>query len=161
MKRLGLIISIISICFIGCEKTADYTEIPFIKYKNFVFDVEVIDDSYINQVGFLTFEFIDGNGDIGFSENSDTILGLEIPDIFIYEYSKQNGNFVAIDTINFLLPYFAEGVYRKHIKGDMQVKIYFIEQVNDTVKYEFQIMDREYHLSNLETTPELIVPEWN
>ena len=44
----------------------------------------------------------------------------------------------------------------------MQIKIYLQrQQVNDTVKYDFQIMDRDYQLSNLETTQELIIPEWN
>ncbi len=43
----------------------------------------------------------------------------------------------------------------------MKIKIYLINQVNDTIKFDFQIMDREYQLSNLESTPEFIVPEWN
>lgn len=166
MKRLGLIISTIILFFIACEKEEEYSEIPLIKYKGFVFDVEIVDSSFVNQVGYLTFEFIDGNGDLGFYENPDTINDtiVIIYDILIREYTKINDNYIITDSTNnnYWLPYFEEGIYRKHIKGSMQVSIYFLkEQVNDTVKYEFQIMDREYQLSNLESTPEFIVPEWN
>ncbi len=160
MKRLGLIISTIILFFIACEKTEEYSEIPLIKYQDFNFDKEII-NGFENQIGFLQFEFVDGNGDIGFAENSDTITDIEIPDVFIYEYTKINGVFTATDTIYFLLPYFSEGVYRKYIKGGMEIKIYLINQVNDTIKFDFQIMDREYQLSNLGSTPEFIVPEWN
>lgn len=160
MKRLVLIISTIILFFIGCEKTKEYSEIPYVKYQGFNFEKEII-NGFENQIGFLQFEFTDGNGDIGFYENSDTTIDTEITDVFIYEYTKINGVFIATDTIYYLLPYFAEGVYRKYIKGDMKVRIYFINQANDTVKFDFQIMDREYQLSNLESTPEFIVPEWN
>ncbi len=160
MKKLIFKISIILVLFIGCEKADEYSEIPYIEFKNFTFDVEK-DDGFDNQIGYLTFDFIDGNGDIGFTENSDTSVHIEIHDIFVYGYTKINGNFIPADTTNFILPYFSEGVYRKHIKGEMKLKLYFINRVNDTLRYDFQIMDRMNNSSNLESTPELIVPEWN
>ena len=161
MKNIGFAILLISILFFGCEKTEDYSEIPSISFKDFNFDIEIISSGFENQVGFLSFDFIDGNGDIGFYGNSDSIISEEIPDIFIFEYTKTNGIFYITDTIEYLLPYFEEGVYRKYIKGEMEVKLYFINRDTDTIKYDFQIMDREYHLSNIESTPELVVPEWN
>ncbi|MCK5168544.1 MAG: hypothetical protein KAQ75_01590, partial [Bacteroidales bacterium] len=81
MKRLILIISTITLFFVGCEKTEEYSEIPFIKYYDFNFDKEII-NGFENQIGFLQFDFVDGNGDIGFAENSDTITDIEIPDVF-------------------------------------------------------------------------------
>jgi hypothetical protein len=59
------------------------------------------------------------------------------------------------------MPYFEEGIYRNHLKGDMKVKIYFMDQVNDTIKFDFEILDRSYNRSNLQSTPELIIPNWN
>ena len=84
MKRLILIISTITLFFVACEKTEEYSEIPFIKYQDFNFEEEII-NGFENQIGFLQFDFIDGNGDIGFAENSDTIIDTEIPDVFIYK----------------------------------------------------------------------------
>ncbi len=159
MKNIWLFILLSTVIY-SCEKTEDYSEIPSVNFKNFTFEIEAV-DGFNNQIGLLTFDFTDGNGDIGFYENSDTIISEEITDIFIYEYTKTNGVFHTTDTINYLLPYFEEGVYRKYIRGEMEVKIYFINRQNDTIKYDFQIMDRDYNLSNLESTPELIVPEWN
>ena len=159
MKKFAQFILIVFMLW-GCEKTEDYSEIPSIKFKDFNFSVEQI-GGFNNQVGFLTFDFVDGNGDIGFFENSDTSVDEEIHDVFLYEYLKVNGTFIPNDTINYLLPYFPEGVYRKYIKGEMEFKIYYINRVDDTIKYDFQIMDRQNHFSNIESTPELIIPEWN
>lgn len=160
MRNIFVVILTLTICLANCEKVEDFSEIPDIKYKDFSFAIESI-NGFENQVGFLTFEFVDGNGDIGFAENSDSVTSVEIHDVFVYEYKKIDGNFIITDTTNYLLPYFAEGVYRKYIRGEMEIKIYFINQSSDTIRYDFQIMDRQYHLSNIESTPELIVPKWN
>lgn len=162
MKKTGLILITICLFSIACEKEEEYSEIPFVKYKDFKFEIENI-NGFINQVGFLSFDFIDGNGDIGFYENSDTANEAEIYDVLIYGYTKINGSFILTDTAdNALLPYFEEGVYTKHLKGEMKVRIYLTsDQANDTVRYDFQIMDRAYNLSNLESSPELIIPEKN
>ncbi len=161
MKKIGLILITICLLSIACEKEEEYSEVPFIKYKDFVFDIEIIDSSFVNQVGYLTFEFIDGNGDIGFNENSDTSIYVEIHDIFIYKFTKKNGNYSNADTTKLIMPYFEEGIYRNHLKGDMKVKIYFMDQINDTIKFDFEILDRSYNRSNLQSTPELIIPNWN
>jgi len=100
------------IFFASCEKAQDYSDIPEITYKDFNFAIESIND-FENQVGYLTFEFVDGNGDIGFAENSDSVTSVEIHDVFVYEYKKVDGNFILTDTTNYLLTYFAEGIYRK------------------------------------------------
>jgi hypothetical protein len=162
VKKLGLIILTLYLFCTACEKVEEYSEIPYIKYKDFIFETENIDD-FINHVGFLSFEFIDGDGDIGFNENSDTVIDNEIYDVLISGYTKINGDFILTDsTYNVLLPYFAEGVYRKYLRGEMKIQIYLNpDQTNDTVRYDFQIMDRAYNLSNLESTPELIIPEAN
>jgi len=158
--KLFKILIFVILVFFSCEKADEYSEIPFIEFKEFTFEIEE-KNGFVNQIGNLSFDFVDGNGDIGFFENSDSTISEEIYDGFVYEFIKQNDTFIPNDTIKFVLPFFEEGVYRKHIKGEMKFKIYLIERENDTLKYSFQIMDREYHLSNLDSTPELIVPEWN
>lgn len=162
MKKFGLFILTLCLFSFGCEKIEEYSEIPVVKYKDFNFEIENI-NGFINQVGFLSFDFIDGDGDIGFYENSDSANDTEIYDVLIYGYTKINGSFILTDTTgNALLPYFESGVYTKHLKGEMKVRIYLApDQANDTVRYDFQIMDRAYNLSNLESSPELIIPATN
>lgn len=160
MRKLSFIILIIYLFSFACEPEEEYSEIPVVKYKDFNFEIENI-DGFINQVGFLSFDFIDGNGDIGFYENADTSIHVEINDIFIYKFTKRNGNYSNADTTKLIMPYFEEGIYRKYLKGEMKVQIYFMDQVNDTIKFDFEIIDRSYNRSNLQSTPELIVPNWN
>jgi hypothetical protein len=160
VKKINLIIIIISLFSLACEKEEDYSEIPAIDYKDFIFEIEDI-NGFINQVGFLSFEFVDGNGDIGFLENTITDDEIEIYDVLLFGYTKINGEYILTDsTSSSLLPYFEKGVYRNHLKGEMKVRIYLTpDQVNDTIRYDFQIMDRAYNLSNMESSPELIIPE--
>lgn len=157
MNKTQLIILLLFFVF-SCEKAEDYSEIPSIKYKDFIFDMED-KDGFVNKVGYLSFDFVDGDGNLGFYENSYQQEDTLIYDVFIYEFTQRNGNFYASDTENYWLPYFEEGVYRKFIKGDIKFTIYLNHQIGDTIKYNFQIMDRDYHLSNMESTPELIVPD--
>lgn len=117
------------------------------------------DGEYTITEGILTFSFVDGNGDIGFIENSDTAIDIKIPDIILIEYNMGDSIFSNIDTIEYLLPYFNEGVYRKHIKGEIDINLPRTIFSNDTVYYEFYIFDRAGHKSNIEITPEIIYSE--
>lgn len=161
MKNIGLILLITCLFSVGCEKEEEYSEVPFIKYRNFNFDIKIIDNAFY-PVGYLSFDFIDGDGNIGFTENSDTAIKIEIHDISVYKYKMVNGTFNIADTINFVLPFFNEGVYRKHLIGEMELELFLItDQAFDTIRYDFQIMDRDYNLSNVDSSPNLIIPETN
>lgn len=157
MKKNIFIIILISILFLKCEKAETYSEIPEIKYLGF--NVIEGDGEYTITEGILTFSFVDGNGDIGFIENSDTAIDIKIPDIILIEYNMGDSIFSNIDTIEYLLPYFNEGVYRKHIKGEIDINLPRTIFSNDTVYYEFYIFDRAGHKSNIEITPEIIYSE--
>ena len=159
MKRFILFILFISIVFSGCEKEEIYSEIPEIKYLEFNANYE--ETALGTQlIGRLTFSFIDGDGDIGFYENTDSSTTTPlIYDIFITEYTKINGEFVVHDTIKYWMPYFEKGVYRKSIKGNIDVRLIRTIHSEDTVIYDFYIQDRAYNLSNIGSTPEIIYSE--
>ena len=59
MKNLGFIILIICLFSFACEPEEEYSEIPVVKYKDFNFEIENI-NGFVNQVGLLSFDFIDG-----------------------------------------------------------------------------------------------------
>jgi len=153
-----LFVILIAVYISSCEKADDYSETPVISFKSFSFEMKETDLSTIIPIGLLKMDFVDGDGDIGFYENSIPETDTTIYDVFIYEFIKRNGVFMPSDTEKYLLPYFEEAVYRKHIKGELAFEIFYEKEHGDTIKYEFEIMDRAYHLSNRESTPELIVP---
>ena len=159
MKRFVLFILFIVIVISGCEKEEIYSEIPIIKYLEFNANYE--ETALGTQlIGTLTFSFIDGDGDIGFYENPDSSIHVPvIYDIFIYEYNKVNGVFAISDTIKFWMPYFEKRVYRKSLKGNIDVRLIRTIHSKDTAKYDFHIQDRANHLSNIASTPEIIYSE--
>lgn len=159
VKKIYFAILSILIFSFGCEKEEDYSAIPEIKFIGF--NVIPGDEDYTVSKGVLTFSFVDGDGNIGFYENSefDTITSNNIVDFVYKEYYKQNGSFLEKDGNPFYLPYFEQNIYRKSLKGT--IDIYFPRTIlsPDTVYYEFYIMDRDYNISNIETTPEIIYSE--
>lgn len=157
MKRVGIII-LCSFLVLSCEKSENYSEIPAIEFISF--KVTPGDGEYTVAEGILTFSIVDGDGNIGFSENfSDTIIGNNQIDFIYTEFYKQDGQFIEKEGNPYYLPYFEQGVYRKSLKGT--VDIYFSRTIHspDTVYYQFQVMDRDFNMSNIETTPEIIYSE--
>lgn len=158
MKKIGLI-SVLFLFFISCEKQENYSAIPEIEFTNFKVSIE--NTPLGNEtIGTLSFAFVDGNGDIGFYENTDSSYhGEPIPDIFIYENYKLNGSYIKADTLKYILPYFQKGEYKKLLKGSIDIRLIHTINDADTVFYEFYIMDRSYNESNIESTPEIIYSE--
>ena len=156
MKKHIFLVIFLSSFFLQCEKTEIISEIPEIKYTGF--RATNGDGEYIMVNGILKFSFIDGDGDIGFGENTDT-LATQQYDIFIIEYFMQNDTFIYYDTINYWMPYFEEGIYKTSIKGDIDIILPRTILSPDTVRYEFYILDRANHMSNIEITPDIIYSE--
>jgi hypothetical protein len=156
LKRLLYILSI-AFLFSGCEKEESYSAIPEIEYIDFSasYDNGPLGN---NIVGTLTFSFIDGDGNIGFYDNTNPETPT-IYDVFIYEYIKVNGEFVLNDTTNYWMPYFEKGIYRTFLKGTIDIELTRIISSEDTARYEFYIQDRAYNISNTETTPIIIYSE--
>lgn len=143
----------------GCEKIEQHSPIPEIELIGFDAAYKYDSDLEIDILyGELTFYFIDGDGNIGFAENSDSINFNEIPDIIIKEL-KPNGEIIK-DTLGpYYLPYFNESSYKKSLKGEIQVNLMRLAGSADTVYYEFYIKDRNNNESNLITTPVYIYSE--
>ena len=149
----------IVLLFSGCEKEESYPVIPEIKYIDFSASYDSGDLGTYG-IGNLSFSFVDGDGNIGYRQNSDSIEETPIiNDIFIIEYVKLNGVFKLKDTLKYLLPYYEKGVYRKFLKGKIDIKLTRTKLSEDTARYEFYIQDRAYNISNTDTTPIIIYSE--
>jgi len=155
-----ILILVIFFTSYACQEQDSYSETPAIRLNSFIIDYKTYPGNDTKLVGTLSFNFVDGDGNIGFLENNDTIPDNNITDILITEYYKKNGVFEQQVKGPYALPYFDENVYRKTIKGDIDV--YFIREdySPDTVYYECYIIDREYNQSNIITTDTIIYSEY-
>ncbi len=156
MKKYLIVILLIQLLF-GCEKAEEYSEIPEIKFLEF--DVIPGDGEYTIAEGVLTFAFVDGDGNIGFAENSDQDTTNNVADFVYKEYYKKDGSFIEKKGNSFYLPYFQEGVYKKSLKGTIDIFLPRTILSPDTVYYEFYILDRDANQSNIETTVEIVYSE--
>jgi len=154
-----LLLVIVSITY-SCEEQDNYSEIPVISFNSFTVNYKTYPGPETKLVGTLKFGFVDGDGNIGFKENNDTIPDNNIIDILITEFYKKDGLFVQQQKGPYALPYFDDKVYRKTVKGDIEV--YFIREgySPDTVYYECYIIDRDYNQSNIITTDTIIYSEY-
>jgi hypothetical protein len=167
MKRTGvlLVITFLFIVIYSCRKIETLPPIPFIEYQSFqIFDTT---DILGNQAkgGRLKFYFEDGDGDVGLrppdidnpSDTNDLILSL---------YRKENGIMKQIaDTVNdplrpssYRIPYMEREGQNKILRGVISVTfLYLFYTPQDTISYEFYIIDRADNESNKVMTGEIIV----
>ncbi len=147
---------------ISCEKEEQYADIPEIKFKSFTIEKE-IQNNFENTIGRLIFSFTDGDGDIGIDPNTESLndsISLENYNAFITRYYKINDQFIRDTTIFYIIPYMEGGVYREYLKGEIEIKLYFLKFKHDTLKLDFYITDRANHKSNTDSTPEIVVSDW-
>ncbi|MFN8259748.1 MAG: hypothetical protein U0X41_02290 [Chitinophagales bacterium] len=156
--KLALPFGLTFLGIISCYKTPEYPIEPTLKFDSY---------SFVNPYEALTdasmyFTFTDGDGDLGKTSNNDTV---NINSIIIRNI-KNN----LFDTAN--IPYIPKKGTTDAISGKIEVKIFnsvlkggFIDQSDvlllqkpyDTLTYEVFIKDRAGHVSNIVTTPPLIV----
>lgn len=150
------------VLFFSCRKIESYPVIPSIEFQSFT----IRDTFYTSlgsqgKVGELVFGFVDGDGDIGFLSDSTANDTTSIYDLFLTLYENLNGEFFKVDDLepplNYHLPYIEREGQNKTLKGEIQVKIEYFELFKellnyDTIKFEFFIIDRAFHKSNVEET---------
>ena len=120
----------------------------------------------IEDKGTLIFSFTDGDGDIGLSAG-DTLPPYNkgsdyYYNLFITYKELQHGILTPIDLplpFNTRLPVITPSGNNKAIKGEMEVKldIYNPLSTYDTICFDFYIVDRALHKSNVVSTPLIVV----
>ena len=150
----------------ACIKTEQVSPIPEIHFKS----LDLVDtlDTLGNHIkmGKLKFSFIDGYADFGIDTEFDTTRpDSENYNIFLIPFKK-------IDTLYYPVeedpsnppPYYrllrADALDRigqnKTVRGTVTLFIgYYPTPDYDTMRYEFYIIDRAFHRSNVETTTDI------
>jgi hypothetical protein len=149
------------VLFFSCRKIESYPVIPSIEFQSF--NIRDTVDLLGNQgkVGELVFSFVDGDGDIGLPQPDSTSTDTTNYNLFFTLYEKLDGEFLKVDEddletpLNYRIPFIEMEGQNKTLKGEIQVdffyfKIFLIKY--DTIKYEFYLVDRALHKSNVEET---------
>jgi hypothetical protein len=147
----------------ACTKIQTYPPEPEIAYKSFsIYDTVLLGNTI--KIGILQFSFIDGDGDIGWKDTLSTPpANPEGYNLFVTMYEMINGTFFKVDDervsdpIKYRIPYIENDGPDKSLKGDIYVEFQYFFHDFDTIRYEFYIIDRALHESNLATTPEIIL----
>jgi hypothetical protein len=153
MKTLNqiIVVAFLVLGIFACEEIEKYSEIPEVSFKDFRYDDTT-----------LVFEFIDGDGDLGLDQ-FDTTKPFNpgnkyFYNLFIDYYEYSNGKTTQIEfkfptDIRFNTIPEPEG-NNKTLKGDMEVDLQYSLPLDlpDTFIIKFQIVDRNLHESNIDST---------
>ncbi len=168
MNRTILVISIglISTNW-SCRKIESLPEIPRVEYKSFALSEST--DTLGNQVvkGELTFYFEDGDGDIGWKErqvdslmqSSDSLNS----NLFLSLYEKVDSQYMEVELnepLYYIIPYIEREGQNKTLKGEVKVDLYYYLIEYDTIRYDFFIVDRARHKSNVDSTGDIGLTEY-
>jgi len=150
----------------SCIPDEDVPIEPAITFKEYRFSQEDL-GGVPTDFFYITFEYIDGDGDIGMNEDEDHIPGH--PDVkhnlFVDYYEERDDSFITgvecaiggkIETKKYYFKSITPEGNNKSIQGEMTVKVETCEGARDTtknIKYSFYIVDRKLNYSNVEETP--------
>jgi len=164
MKALAkILILIITVLLSGlsCKKIESLPEIPSISFKSFIL-IDTIDAlGNEGKIGELTFDFEDGDGDIGLTQPDSLSADSTNFNLFFTLFGKIDGEFIEVSEndletpLNYRIPYIEKEGQNKALKGEIQIDFIYLLFEHDTIKYSFFIVDRALHKSNVETTPEI------
>ncbi len=137
--------------FTACKKTNDVSEIPHITYKSLIQYKDAGKDTML----VLTFEYEDGDGDLGSNDPNDK-------NIIITFFEKQNGEFNAVHLVppfDAATPYLTPSSRNKSISGEISDYLTTLPPfvTNDTIKFQVYIIDRAGHKSNTIETNEVVI----
>ncbi len=160
--KILIITIIILLSGLSCQKIESLPEIPSISFKSFILKDTTDALGNVGKIGELTFDFEDGDGDIGLKPADS--LTVDSTNLFFTMFNKIDGEFIEVSeddletTLNYRIPYIEKEGQNKALKGDIQIDfLYYHTFEYDTIKYSFFIVDRALHKSNIETTPEIVV----
>ena len=167
MKKKSLPVILFLLLFVlilnSCTKQEKFQVEPHIEYISFT---KIQNSSAIDDKGVLKISFTDGDGDIGLSDG-DTIAPYDKTSIYYYNffityYEKQHGQFIEVTppvTFNSRIPIINTTGANKATKGEIEIEMYFNNpfSIYDTIKFDASIADRNLHVSNIISVPEIIV----
>ena len=139
-----------------------YPDEPVVDYQSF--GLYIVTDALGNNtlVGMLSFDFTDGDGNIGLSPLIDT-TDLSLPDTVKYNFFLQLYDLKGYEYIKVpepdggLLKYRIPYLDKKPLSGTLDLEISYPIIKYDTIFYTFYIFDRDYNRSNTDTTDIIVL----
>jgi hypothetical protein len=139
-----------------------YPDEPVVDYQSF--GLFIVSDALGNNtlVGKLSFDFTDGDGNIGLNPLIDT-TDLSLPDtvkynFFLQLYDLQGYDYVKVPELDGgLLKYRIPYLDKKPLSGTLDLEISYPVIKYDTIYYTFYIYDRDYNRSNTDTTDVIVL----
>ena len=163
MRPIFVAILFLLLPVISCNQIDPvYPDEPVIDYQGFGLFIAVDQLGNKNLVGQLTFDFTDGDGNVGLLPLVDTIF-LNMPDtvkfnFFLQLYDLQGFEYVKIpDEDGGVLKYRIPYLDKQPLKGTMDLEISYPIIKHDTFFYTFYIFDRDYNRSNTDTTDVIVL----
>jgi len=139
-----------------------YPDEPVVDYQGFGLFISVDGLGNNTLIGRLTFDFTDGDGNLGLLPLIDT-TDLNVPDtvkfnFFLQLYDLQNFEYVEIpDEDGGVLKYRIPYLDKQPLSGTMDLEISYPIIKYDTIFYTFYIYDRDYNRSNIDTTDVIVL----
>ena len=157
-------LTILSVLLLSaCTKEEVFPPEPAITFISFT---KMTNTTPIDDKGILKIFFTDGDGDLGLNEG-DTMAPFNKNSIYYYNFfnkyfEKQHGTFVAVNlpvTFNSRIPRLGSKGNNPAIKGEIELEVFINNPFSafDTIQFEASICDRSLHISNVITTPEIVV----
>jgi hypothetical protein len=166
MKRFYRFLPIIILSVLllnACTKEEVFPPTPAITFISFD---KIANNSTIDDKALLKIFFTDGDGDLGL-DDYDTLPPFDTSSMYYYNFfikyfEKQHGNFVEIVLplpFNSRIPRLQSSGNSPSIKGEIELEVNINNPFSpfDTVRFEASICDRALNMSNVITTPEIIV----
>ena len=148
---------------VACDEILpEYPDEPVVDYKSFSFYISVDQLGNKTLVGMLSFEFTDGDGNIGLpplTENTEP----DLPDtvkynFFLHTFDLQGYEFVEVqESEGGFLKYRIPTLDKKPLRGTMELDVSYPLILHDTIFYTFYIFDRALNRSNTDTTDVIVL----
>ena len=163
MRTFFIAISILFLTTVSCNQIDPvYPDTPVVDYQGFGLFIAVDQLGNKSLMGQLTFEFTDGDGNVGLPPLDDT-TDLSLPDtvkynFFLQLYDLQGYEYVKIpDEDGGILKYRIPYLDKQPLKGTMDLEIAYPVIKYDTIFYTFYIFDRDFNRSNTDTTDVIVL----
>ena len=163
MKRIATLLFSTLLLMISCNEVDPvYPDEPVVDYQGFGLYITTDPLGNNTLIGQLTFDFTDGDGNLGLLPLVDT-SDLNLPDtvkynFFLHLYDLQNYEFVEIpDEDGGVLKYRIPYLDKQPLSGTMDLEISYPVIKYDTIFYTFYIFDRDYNRSNTDSTDVIVL----
>lgn len=153
--------ALILVLHTSCRKFEEYPPEPQITYNDFVLYLNP--ETGITEVGVLSVQYIDGDGDIGLDQG-DTLAPFHPEGDFHYNFKvryfeQQQGHLVEVPVnFNARIPPLIPKDQTKSVKGIIEQEVYIYNPASsyDTILFKVQLIDRALNISNEISTPLIV-----